>query len=80
MKRTSRPVLTNLGPRQTPGSNKQEKDQNHHLQTSELMATNLFIWTVQPGGVPVGNVLDQKCSHLEWSRRNNHDVQTCTKG
>ena len=36
--------------------------------------------TACSGGVPVGNVLDQNCSHLECSRRNNLYVQTSTRG
>ena len=32
------------------------------------------------GCVPVGNVTDQNCSHLECCHRNNLYVQTCTKG
>ena len=42
--------------------------------------SSLLVPTTCSNGVPVGNVPDQNCSHLECSGQNNLYVQTCTKG
>ena len=39
-----RALMTNVGPRQTQ---QEKKDQYHHLQTSEVMAMDLVMWSLQ---------------------------------
>ena len=79
MKRSSRPLLTSVGPRHTQQAKKGPMPSFANFGTHGngpgcLVPARSF------GGVPVGNVSDRNCSHLECSHRNNLYVPTCTKG
>ena len=73
------PILTNVGPRHNQPARKGPITLFANFRTHGIRPSYLVPATCS-GGVLVGNVPDQSCSHLECSRRNNLYVQTCTKG
>ena len=78
-KRSSSPLLTNIGPRHTQQARKGPIPSFANFETHGN-GLGCLVPARCSGGVSVGNVPDQNCSHLECSRRNNLYVQTCTKG
>ena len=77
-KRSNKKLSTNVGPRHTQQARKGPIPSFANFGTHGN-GCGCLVPARCSGGVNVGNVPDEKCSHLECSRRKNLYVQTCTK-